>query len=96
MFLQIMWKINFNISNATTFAMRVSHQGSFNFRRPLSPNFQFFLQKTRMRSLWLTLKAFAVYRVCDSQFFHVHNILAFNIIEFPFTSLTLADSQTFT
>lgn len=80
-------KINFIISNATTFAMR--HQGPYRLSPiPLS-------WKTQLRSFWLRLKAF-VYRVCDSQFFHVHHILALNITEFPSTSLTLADGQTFT
>ena len=84
-------KINLTISNATTFAMR--HQGPSildDRLPPIPPSY-----KTQLRSLWLTLKAF-VYRVCDSQFFRVHHILAFNIIELPFTSLTVADGRTFT
>ena len=84
-------KINLNISNATTVAMR--HQGPSildDRLPPIPPSL-----KTQLRSLWLRLKAF-VNRVCDSQFFHVHHILALNIIEFPFTSLTVADGQTFT
>ena len=77
-------KINLNISNATTVAMR--HQGPsiLDDRLPPIPP-----------SLWLRLTAF-VNRVCDNQFFHAHHFLAFNITEFPFTSLTVADGQTFT
>ena len=59
---------------------------------PIPPSIS---QKTQLRSLWLRLKAF-VYCVCDSQFFHVYHFLALNIIEFTFTSLTVADGQIFT
>ena len=66
------------------------HQGFFN-----TPNSPFEKNTNALRNLWLTLKAF-MYRVCDSQFFHVHHILGFNIVESPSASLTVADGQTFT
>ena len=83
------WKINFTISNVTTFAMH--NQESFNFRRPLPPIPP--SEKHECTILWLSLKAF-VYHVCHSQFFHVHHILAHNIIRFS-TSVTVPDGQTF-
>ena len=60
-------------------------------------DYRFHLRKNTnaLRSLWLTDKAF-MYRVCDNQFCLVHHILELNITEFPSTSLTVADGQTFT
>ena len=37
-----------------------------------------------------------MYRVSDSEFVHVHHILALKIIEFPSAFLTVADGRTFT
>ena len=87
MFLQLQKLTLTFLINATTFAMRHHDR--------LTPIPHSISWKTQLRSLWLRLKAF-VYRVCDSQFFHVHHFLALNIIEFPFTSLTVADGQIFT
>ena len=54
-----------------------------NIRRPLPFNSPFQKNTNALRSLWLRLKAF-MYRVCDSQFFHVQHFLALKMIEFPF------------
>ena len=59
-----------------------------------SPNSSFEKNTNALRNLWVTLKAF-IYCVCDSQFFHVHHILAFNITEFPSASLTVGNGRTF-